>query len=234
VTSSRRWPTAERARPAAAVLALLALAGVCWIVAIDRMGAMGTGPGAMAMGMSMHANGVRALGSFGFFVPTWIVMMAAMMLPAALGAISPLARRGPLPTGLYTAGYLAVWSVVGIAAFIGLRAVAWQTAGSVAVAAALGCAAVYQLTPFKRACLRRCRTHGRRDSGRWALLEGARYGLACVGCCAPVMVALLAVGAMCIAWMVVASVAIVAERLLPATVTAIAAGILGIAIVVAV
>jgi hypothetical protein len=48
------------------------------------------------------------------------------------------------------------------------------------------------------------------------------------------MVALLALGAMSIAWMIVASVAIVAERLLPATVTAIAAGILGIAIVVAV
>jgi len=39
---------------------------------------------------------------------------------------------------------------------------------------------------------------------------------------------------MSIAWMVIASVAIVAERLLPATVTPIAAGIFGIAIVVAV
>jgi predicted metal-binding membrane protein len=234
VISTLRSPTAERLRPAAAGLGLLALAAVCWIVAIDRMGGMGTGHGAMAMGMSTGANGARALGSFDFFLPTWIVMMAAMMLPAALGAISPLARRGALSTALYTGGYLAVWGAAGIAAFFGLRAIAWQRADSIAVAAVLAFAAVYQLTPFKRACLERCRSHGRGDGEPRALLEGARYGLGCVGCCAPVMLALLALGAMSITWMVVAAVAILAERLLPATVTPIAVGIVGIAIVVAV
>jgi predicted metal-binding membrane protein len=91
VTSFPRFRTAELTP----IAALLLVAAVCWVVAIDRMDGMGTGPGAMnAMGMSMgsmHASGaamvsVRDLGAFSLFLPTWIVMMAAMMLPSAAAA----------------------------------------------------------------------------------------------------------------------------------------------------
>ena len=57
-------------RTAAALLATLGLAAVCWVVAIRRMNGMDMGV-------------ATTLGSFGFFVGVWVTMMEAMMLPGA-------------------------------------------------------------------------------------------------------------------------------------------------------
>jgi predicted metal-binding membrane protein len=224
VTSIPRSRTAELA-PAAA---LLLIAAICWVVAIDRMDGMGPAPGAMnAMGMSMgsmHGAGsamasVRDLGAFSFFLPTWIVMMAAMMLPSA---VPPVARRGISATALFAAEYIVVWTVLGIAAFGVARAVGLKDAGSAVVATVLVAAALYELTPFKRARLTRCSESGERRSG-------LAYGLDCAGCCAGIMVALLAVGAMSVTWMIVAAVAIAIEKLRPVATVLIAVGLVGLA-----
>jgi predicted metal-binding membrane protein len=59
--------------------ATLALAGVCWLVAIHQ-----------SSGMDMGAS--TELGSFTFFVAAWASMMAAMMQPGAVPAVSRFIR----------------------------------------------------------------------------------------------------------------------------------------------
>ena len=82
--------------------------------------------------------------------------------------------------------------------------------------------AVYQIAPFKQACLRHCRgplhffLEHWRDGSRGAFVMGARHGVYCVGCCWMLMLVLLALGVMSVTWMVVVSVAIAVEKLAPA------------------
>ena len=58
---------------------LLALAAVGWVVTDDRMAGMNTGPGV-------------DLGMPGFYVITWVVMMAAMMFPSITPMVLMYAR----------------------------------------------------------------------------------------------------------------------------------------------
>jgi predicted metal-binding membrane protein len=81
-------------------------------------------------------------------------------------------------------------------------------------------AAVYELTPAKRACLTRC--HGQRpdravdrDGPGSALREGVGYGGWCLGCCWAMMAALFALGAMSLVWMALITVLVGAQKLLP-------------------
>jgi predicted metal-binding membrane protein len=213
-----------------AVLAgvLLALAAAAWVATALRMAGMDAGPGTNP-------------GALGFFVGTWVVMMAAMMLPSITPMVlaysdvrhqRPCSRRSANTgeTGLFLAGYLAVWVAAGLLAYALLEAgrsldgglFAWAHAGRWAAASVLAAAALYQLTPLKNACLTRCR--GRRavlmsswrDGSDGAPLRvGVEHGIWCVGCCWALMAALFALGAMSIGWMVLVSVLIAAERLLP-------------------
>src|SRR5947207_8292305 len=138
---------------------LLVLAGLAWWSSLDRMQGMDAGPW-------------TRLGTLGWFLGVWSVMMAAMMLPSAIPAVAlytGLARdRKAVAALLFTSGYLAVWATVGLAAFGVARAGAhlaggvldWSRGGRWLAGAALLCAAAYQLTPRKEACLARCRTPG--------------------------------------------------------------------------
>jgi predicted metal-binding membrane protein len=207
--------------------ALLALAGVAWVATDLRMTGMDAGPGTNP-------------GALGFFISTWVVMMAAMMLPAIAPTIMTYRelqheRRGrgasasAGDTGLLLTGYLAVWAAAGLVAYALLEAVraldgglfAWDRAGRFAAAGVLAAAALYQLTPSKNVCLGRCRSRraylleGWRGGRDGALRMGIEHGAWCLGCCWALMAALFALGAMSVAWMVLISVLIAAERLLP-------------------
>ena len=126
------------------VALLLALAGAAWWLAADRMGAMAIG----GMGMGMSGGAEAQLGTLGWFVITWIVMMAAMMLPSLSPTVALYARmtrrRGLDRVLLFSGGYLLVWGAAGAFAY-GVfaagsaafgRSLAWDRAGS-AVAAGL-------------------------------------------------------------------------------------------------
>jgi predicted metal-binding membrane protein len=179
-------------------------------------------------------------GTLGFFLSTWILMMAAMMLPSLMPAAMRYAgllhaRRptnrsaGTDATALFVAGYLALWGGCGLIGYAVLEAgrsvdggvLAWHRAGRWVAAAVLLIATVYQLTPAKAVCLSRCReahSSARARLGgnrRGALRLGVRHGAWCVGCCWALMAALFALGAMSVAWMVVVSLLIAIERLLP-------------------
>ena len=166
------------------------------------------------------------------FLLGWLVMMAAMMLPAVAPVVllyQRAARRGTVaPVGLFVAGYLAVWTAVGVPAYLAWRWVQpavmdgrpW--AGRLAGGTLL-LAAAYQLTPLKDACLRNCRSplsafttvRGSLSSAPVALRVGARNGLWCLGCCWALMAVLVAVGVMQPWWMAGIAALIFIEKALP-------------------
>jgi predicted metal-binding membrane protein len=214
-------------RRLAVAAALLAVAGLAWIATARRMTGMDAGPWTDP-------------GTLGFFLSTWSLMMTAMMLPAltpaALRHADLLrARRASGrsaradATALFVTGYLALWGVFGLVGYAVLEAgrsldggaLGWHQAGRWVATGVLLAAAVYQLTPAKAACLSRCRearaSLGARlgDNRRGALRLGAQHGAWCLGCCWALMAALFALGAMSVAWMVVVSLLIAAERVLP-------------------
>ena len=169
-------------RTAAALLATLGLAAVCWVVAIRRMNGMDMGV-------------ATTLGSFGFFVGVWVTMMAAMMLPGAAPAVVRRARShdGARAVPQFVASYLAVWTLVGVAVYALYRPHGTVTAGVVVIAAG-----VYELTPLKRRFRRRCRER---------LSSGLGFGLCCVGSSIGLMAVMLALGVMSVTWMAVIAVA---------------------------
>jgi predicted metal-binding membrane protein len=204
-----------RAR-ATIVASLLGAALVAWIVTVQRMRGMDAGPG-------------TDLGSLGWYLGIWVTMMAAMMLPSAAPAVLMFARaREHAETWAFVVGYLLAWAGYGLAAYAvyrGIRAeapsfLAWDQHGPWVAGGALAVAGLYQLTPFKSACLRHCRSplhfllRGRPGS-LGALWMGIEHGGICIGCCVGLMLALFALGVMSLFWMAVVAVAILIEKALP-------------------
>jgi predicted metal-binding membrane protein len=177
-------------RTTAAALTMLGLAAASWVVALRQMEGM-------AMGVATE------LGSFGFFVALWVSMMAAMMLPGAVPAVSRFVRVDGrvLAAPLFAGSYLAVWTIVGLVVYALYQPHGTLVAGVLTVAAG-----VYELTPLKRGCRRRCRESVR---------SGFEFGVYCVGSSIGLMVMLLALGAMSIAWMGVVAAVIFGQKLLP-------------------
>jgi predicted metal-binding membrane protein len=187
----------ERPALVAPAVALLALAAGAWALTAERMaGMMDSGPGA-------------DLGSAGWFAVTWLLMMAAMMLPALVPAASEWARVGQRPVAAFVAGYLGAWTAAGMGAYAAFEAV---RPGRYAAAGVILVAAAYQFSAGKERCLGRCRHP---LAGASALAGGLRHGAWCVACCAGLMAALFALGIMSLTWMAVIAALIAAERLLP-------------------
>jgi predicted metal-binding membrane protein len=130
---------------------------------------------------------------------------------------------------LFAAGYLLVWSLAGIGAY-GLFALgkgllgdslAWRGGGRWLAAGILILAALYQLTPLKRAFLSRCRSPLRLRDGTWestrpgALVSGLRVGGWCLGCSWALMAALFALGVMSLTWMGLVAVLVALEKVGP-------------------
>jgi predicted metal-binding membrane protein len=187
---------------------LVAGAAVAWAVTVERMRGMDAGPG-------------TDLGGLGWYLGIWVTMTAAMMLPSTVPAaqhVARLARRAP--TLFFTAGYLAVWTGYGLVAYGVFQLVtsldpgwlAWDRDGPYAVGAVIVAAGLYELTPFKRLCLRRCRSGP--PTGN-AFRGGVAHGLDCVGCSGALMAVLFVLGVMSLVWMAVVAAVIFAEKVLP-------------------
>jgi predicted metal-binding membrane protein len=212
------------AHPAA--IGILSLAAVSWWLSVGRMHNMDAGPGV-------------ALGALGWFAATWLLMMAAMMLPVVAPAIAaecfPARTRAASPrrvlvAAAFVAGYLAVWAVAGAAAYLVLRAgrllvggaFEWHRSGQWLAVAVLAGAAAYQLTGTKRRWLAQCRAQFVRADEESLISEpgsGARAGLRagawCLASSWALMGVLFALGVMSLVWMALVATLIAAERLTP-------------------
>jgi len=182
---------ASFAATAAALTATLGLPAVAWVVVVLLMHGMDMG---VATG----------LGSFGFFVALWVLMMAAMMLPGATPAVVRRAhfsgRVRAVP--IFVASYLAVWTLVGLAVYALYRPHATLAAGACVIAAG-----VYELSSLKNHFRRRCQE---------SMHSGFAFGLWCVGSSLGLMLMLVALGLMSLTWMTVIAVLVIVQKLLPA------------------
>jgi len=189
--SSAGITNAGAAATAVALTSTLGLAAASWVVAVWQMDAMDTGVG-------------TRLGSFASFVALWVSMMAAMMLPGAAPAVlsrahaSGRVRAAPL----FVASYLAVWTLVGVAVYVVYRPHGTLAAGAVVIAAG-----VYEFTPLKQQCRRRCRERVR---------SGFEFGGYCVGSRIGLMLMLVALSVMSVIWMSVVAVVVLGQKVLPA------------------
>ncbi len=174
--------------------------------------------------------------SFGIFLLMWLAMMVAMMLPSAVPMLQnfrePLAAEGNIHAGIATAlvacGYFIVWIAFGIVVYLigvsyAFAAMRWQQISSVApilAGALLIVAGVFQLTRWKMAALYHCRDPHcgmiEKHNQAWAAwIHGLQQGVFCGICCAGLMLALVALGAMNPFVMLIVAAAIAAEKLLP-------------------
>jgi predicted metal-binding membrane protein len=202
------------------VALLLTLAGVGWWWTAEQMRGMDNGPW-------------TGLGTLGWFLGVWVVMMAAMMFPSVAPTIALYSRmtrqRSPLWPLLFAAGYLITWAAAGLFAFltavVATRSLgdvfAWNRAGQWLAGGTIVIAAVYELTPLKDVCLGKCRSPlgfllgSWRDGWSGALRMGAKNGAWCVGCCWALMASLFALGLMSVAWMAFVAGLIAVEKTIP-------------------
>jgi predicted metal-binding membrane protein len=209
---------AARARLGLVAL-LFALAATGWWWTIGQMRGMDDGPW-------------TALGTFGWFLAVWVVMMAAMMLPSVAPTVALFSRmksESNLAPLLFALGYVVTWTAAGVLAFTiafgGGRAagdvLSWDRAGRWVAAVTLLVAAVYELTPLKDVCLGKCRSPLGLLLGSWrngasgAMRMGMTNGAWCVGCCWALMLSFFALGIMSVVWMAVVAGLIAMEKTLP-------------------
>ena len=221
---------------------LLLIAGLAVMVAVAwiytgrlawQMGHMDSAPN-----MFMPHAGPWSLTEFWLLFVMWAVMMVAMMLPSATPLIMMFAAssRGGRTNGLavsatslFVSGYLLVWAAFSA----GATAVQWafhQTAllspmmvsrtpilgGILLIAAGL-----FQWTPWKRSCLRHCRSPLSFILGHWkpgnlgALRMGIEHGAYCTGCCWALMALLFVAGVMNLVWIAVIAAFVLLEKTVP-------------------
>jgi predicted metal-binding membrane protein len=227
VDQAARFPPLPELARLVLIAMLLGLATVGWAVTDRRMAGMDAGPGTDP-------------GVLGFYLATWVVMMAAMMFPSIAPMVLTYERiqRGKRERGLpvtvgativFVAGYLVTWTATGLAFYAvlaasraaDLGAITWDQTGRYLAGGVIVAAGVYQFTPLKQTCLTKCRdpflfllTSWR--SGRTgALRMGIEHGFWCVGCCWALMAALFALGVMSVGWMAFIAALIAIEKLLP-------------------
>jgi predicted metal-binding membrane protein len=175
-----------------------------------------------------QARGMSAMGATmglgpAAFILLWIVMMAAMMLPAVVPVATPYARTasGHRSTVLaaFAIGYLGVWALVGVLAFAVATvatsfAMGSQANGRIVAVAVFLVVGLYQLSLIKRASLSLCRTPlpHRASSPSNGLVAGARDGIVCVGSSWALMLVMFPVGFMNLPLMLALAAIVFAER----------------------
>lgn len=211
-------------------IALLAgLAGVtalAWLYLIQMAGGM-----AMALRPWTHSHAVLM-----FWM--WAVMMVGMMVPTAApvtliyAAVARKAARSGTPvapTAAFVSGYVAMWTLFSVAATLaqwGLERAALLSPMLISSSPLLGAAllagaGVYQLTPFKDACLQHCRAPAHFIAEHWrpgtfgAFRMGFVHGAYCLGCCWLLMSLLFLGGVMNLLWIAGITAFVLAEKLLP-------------------
>jgi predicted metal-binding membrane protein len=203
---------------------LLALAAVAWGVLIWQSQMMDDENMGLTMGMSAP-----------LFIALWAAMMVAIMFPTAAPLILTFAAvqkdrqtRGQVyvPTWLFVASYIVLWSAAGLLAYGIARAGDSLAAHSMWLmdnAGRIGgglliVAGLYQLSPLKNLCLSKCRSPMSfvltrwRDGAAGAVRMGLDHGAYCLGCCWLLFVILFPLGMMNVAAMALITVVIFGEK----------------------
>jgi len=216
-----------------ALVTIVTVAGMCWA----WLGEMIWDMSAMPMDGTAMLPSDQA-GYVAWLVLMWLVMMAAMMLPTAAPmtlAFSDFSGgRGQRPmSSLITAfvlGYVLAWGAFSLLAAAGqwslergelLSSMGMAFKNDVAAGGVLIIAGLYQWTPLKHACLKRCRIPigflmtEWRDGFSGAVIMGWRHGVFCVGCCWALMALLFVAGVMNALWIIGLTLFVIVEKVAP-------------------
>lgn len=218
-----------------AVVIILTVA--CWIYMAFNSGS--SGMDGMVMNMdagldpSMEADMQNRLASsatlvslppISMFVPMWVAMCIAMMLPTAIPMIHCMNRislkrrqqgRAYAPSWFFILGYVIVWVSFGLVCWVvgyfifsvfGTYLSDWRILWIV-VGCVFAFSGIYQLSPLKYACLHGCQHPVSFLLKHWhegktgALRMGLLHGGNCSGCCAALMIVMFPLGMMNLVWM---------------------------------
>lgn len=169
----------------------------------------------------------------GHLIAMWALMSLGMMLPTAaptLRRLADLLRAQPRATQHFLAfcgAYLVVWLGFSVLAALaqsllaqwGLVDAAGRTQSGFVAAILFGFAGIYQFSRLKHACLSRCRHPMTFFMVNWrpgisgAISMGFRHGRDCLGCCWPLMLLAFVGGTMNLAWMGLAMMLMLVEKL---------------------
>ncbi len=189
---------------------LIALAAAAWVA----LWAWGDSPAGQFL---HHGTGTGPiLLQASLFTAGWTLMIIAMMLPSSVplavtfGALVARRRRPGGLVLLLLTGYLLVWGLFGLAAWLADRLVhaavhasPWLAAHpQVIIAGTLLGAGLWQFSPLRDRCLDACRSPLGFVLNRWrgtserreALAMGIAHGAFCVGCCWSLMLVMFGVG----------------------------------------
>ena len=208
------------------------MTGLAWLYLVVAARAM---DGASMAGMA--ARPWSAL-DFALMLAMWAIMMVAMMVPSAVPMVlvyaqvaRKAAREGsPLPPALvFVAGYVVAWTGFSAAATLAqwgldrlglLSPMMTTTHAGLGLALLLG-AALYQLSPWKDACLEHCRAPALyfaehfRPGAAGAFRLGLHHGAYCLGCCWVLMALLFVGGVMNLLWIAALAAFVLLEKTLP-------------------
>jgi predicted metal-binding membrane protein len=210
---------------------VITLALLCWGILVWLVIDMCNPIAMMTMPMSPSWLSVNFVAVF--FM--WAIMMAAMMLPSAIPMIllhHKMSGAGNLGTNtaLFIAAYLVIWSLFSIVAVIvqflvhnlGLLNPSSLTVNSLVSGAVLILAGGFQFTKLKETCLRACQSPAGFFMSRWkggakgSFSMGLSHGMFCLGCCWALMLLLFVGGVMNLAWVLLLTVGVLAEKTIPA------------------
>jgi predicted metal-binding membrane protein len=210
--------------------AIWGIAGVCWVVTVA----------AVLLGVADHGDHDAVLTGSGLawpwqlaaFAAVWMVMIGAMMLPTTVPLLElfwVVSARQPRPALVRTTmltPYLAWWLGFAGLALAGdvmvhelVEAWGWLADRSgLVLGGVLVLAGAFQFSDLKKACLTACRSpvnmlwehYGRGVRAAWAL--GTRHALTCLGCCWALMLVMFATGIGSLAWMLLLTAVMVAEK----------------------
>ena len=179
-----------------------------------------------------------SVGYFTAMLVMWMIMMVGMMVPSAIpmiliyaSIVRKAAREGSslVATEVFVAGYVVIWAFFSLVATIAqwaLDRMALLSPMIMSNSQTLGgglllAAGAYQLTPFKAACLRHCRSPIQFLASRWkpggigAFQMGIEHGSFCLGCCWALMALLFFGGVMNLWWIGGLTLFVLLEKILP-------------------
>lgn len=186
---------------------------------------------AVAAWLLLSRRSMGGMDGAAVFIPAWVLMMVAMMLPAVAPVASLWSRTmtagRSLRLTLFAFGYLLAWATTAIPAYGGWllvdhRLVMHPLAARITTTVIFTAVGLYQLTPYKQRCLRHCRSpmgqlirySSWRGRGR-DVAVGLHHASYCLGCCWALMLLLFAFGAMTIGAALGLAALVVVEKLAP-------------------
>jgi predicted metal-binding membrane protein len=226
--------TLARRQRRAILIGLVGVALLAWLELARMTWSMHS---AMRAGIACELHpwtGVDAALTFGM----WAVMMVGMMLPSATPMsllFASVARKAAAqgsavaPAFVFASGYVAAWTLFSV----GATALQWwleraallspmlASASPLFGGALLVAAGLYQLSPWKDACLDHCRAPARFFAEHWrpgawgAFRMGLAHGLYCLGCCALLMGLLFVGGVMNLLWVAGIALFVLVEKVVP-------------------